>query len=491
MFRVRQLNPQPRLPDVAHAVRGTLAGLDPEGRIRAGDSVAIAVGSRGIAQLPLIVASLVQFLQEVGAVPYVVPAMGSHGGATAAGQVAVLAALGITPQHVGCEIRASMATAYLGRTPEGVPVYFDREAASAQHILVCNRVRPHASFRGAIESGLLKMLVVGLGNYDGARRYHQAFEKHGFEPVLRSAARTILADRPVLGGLAVVENAYAQVAVIEALGAPGLEVGEERLLREARDWLPCFPFDRVDLLIVDEMGKNISGTGLDRKVIGPRPPGTGDPRARTLAKLSLVGEAYWRHVLRGTTGSPYRRVGHVEFAETLARKSLASAARAARRPDRRPRAAEPLPGEKVGCFPAIGQVFARSLTPQSLGNATGLDGVDLCTDRLLAEVDWRTTLLNGLASGTVVLPAPPQHYATDRQALDSVFSGLARKASAVRVVRIRSTAHLHEMEVSQAYLEELESRSDLGLNKVGHEMAFDDNGNLTPAEWAQDIGGRA
>ncbi|RPI55610.1 MAG: DUF2088 domain-containing protein, partial [Chloroflexi bacterium] len=142
MFRVRQLNPQPRVPDVALAVRSALGRLGLDEQIRAGESVAVAVGSRGIADLPLIVASVVEFLRGLGAEPYVVPAMGSHGGATAAGQVSVLRAQGITPERMGCEIRASMDTVYLGRTPEGVPVHLDREAAQAQHILVCNRVRP-------------------------------------------------------------------------------------------------------------------------------------------------------------------------------------------------------------------------------------------------------------------------------------------------------------------------------------------------------------
>jgi hypothetical protein len=202
MYRVRQLIPQPRVQDVALGVRSPLRTMGLESRIRAGDAVAIAVGSRGIAELPLIVASMVEFLRGLGAAPYVVPAMGSHGGATPEGQSAVLRALGITPERIGCEIRASMDTVHLGRTPDGVPVHWDREAASAQHVLVCNRVRPHAFSRGAVESGPLKMLVVGLGNYRGARHYHRAFDRLGLEVVLRSAARTILAHCPVLGGLA-------------------------------------------------------------------------------------------------------------------------------------------------------------------------------------------------------------------------------------------------------------------------------------------------
>ena len=485
MFRVRQLNSQPRVPDVALAVRDALGSLRLEERIRPGDSVAIALGSRGIAELPLVVASLVEFLRGLGAVPYVVPAMGSHGGATAEGQASVLRAQGITPEQAGCEIRTSMDTVYVGKTPEGVPVHWDREAATAQHVLVCNRVRPHASFRGAVESGLLKMLVVGLGNYKGARVYHQAFERHGFEAVVRSAARTILASRPVAGGLAIVENSYAQVAVIEALSARDLEAGEERLLRQARGWLPRFPFDEVDLLIVDEMGKNISGTGLDRKVIGPRPDRTGSLPARALGKLSLVGQAYWRHVLHPGP-SPHRPVGHLEFVETFGRKGLSFAARALQRGDGHAAPVVPPPGEEMGRHPAVGQVLARSLTAESLGNATGLDGVDVCTDRLLAQVDWRTTLLNGLASGTVVLPAPPRHYPTDRQAVESALAALdapGQDASPLRLVRIRSTAHLQEIEVSEAYLPEVEERSDLGVSGPGHELAFDDEGNLLPAGW--------
>lgn len=490
MFRVRQVNPQPRVPDVARAVRDALAGLGLEAQIRPGESVAIAVGSRGIAELPLIVATAVEFLRALGAEPYVVPAMGSHGGATAAGQASVLRAQGISAERLGCEVRATMETVRLGKTPAGVPVHLDREAARAHHILVCNRIRPHASFRGAIESGLLKMLVVGLGNYEGARRYHQAFEKHGFEATVRSAARTILASCPVLGGLAIVENAYAQVAIIDALSARDMEVGEERLLRQARGWLPRFPFDSVDLLIVDEMGKNISGTGLDRKVIGPGSFGTGSLPAGALVKLSRVGQAYWKFVLRGAAaGSPHRPVGHVEFMETLGRKGLRFAARAIGRRDGPPASVEPEVAENPGGYPAIGQVLVRSLTPESVGNATGLDGVDLCTDRLLAQVDWHATLLNGLASGTVVLPVTPKHFATDRQAVDFALSTLGARGldpGSLRLVRIRSTAHLQELEISEAYLPEVERRPDLGVRGQGHEMAFDQEGSLLPAGWAGD-----
>jgi hypothetical protein len=482
MFRVRQLNPQPCVQDVALAVQDALGSMGLETQIRAGDSVAIAVGSRGIAELPHIVATAAQFLRNLGARPFVVPAMGSHGGATPEGQAAVLTALGITPERIGCEVRASMDTVYLGRTPDAVPVHWDREAASAQHILVCNRVRPHASFRGAVESGLLKMLVVGLGNYQGARHYHRAFDRLGFEVVLRSAARTILARRPVLGGLAIVENSHAQVAVVKALPAAELEAGEEELLLQARGWLPRFPFSGADLLIVDEMGKNISGTGLDRKVIGPRWAAPEVLLTRVLRKLSLVGQTYWRHVLRGDGGGRHRRVGHVEFVETFARKGLSFAARALRRPRVPPAAMEPLAGDPAH-LPAIATVFARSLTAESLGNATGLDGVDLCTQRLLAEVDWRATLLNGLASGTVVLPRPPRHYATDRQAVDSVLAALSRDDGSLRVVRIRSTARLQELEVSEAYLQEVEARSDLAVSGQGREMSFDGDGNLLPAGW--------
>lgn len=487
MFRVRQLNPQPRVPDVPRAVRDALAGLGLEAQIRPGESVAIAVGSRGIAELPLIVATAVEFLRALGAEPYVVPAMGSHGGATAAGQAAVLRAQGISAERLGCEVRATIETVRLGKTAEGVPVHLDREAARAHHILICNRVRPHASFRGAIESGLLKMLVVGLGNYEGARRYHQAFEKHGFEATVRSAARTILATCPVLGGLAIVENAYAQVAVIDALSARDIEAGEERLLRQARSWLPRFPFDSVDLLIVDEMGKNISGTGLDRKVIGPGAAASGNLPAGALDKLSRVGRTYWQFVLRGAAGSPHRPVGHAEFLETFGRKGL-HFARAIGRRDGSPAPVEP-EVENPGVYPAIGQVLVRSLTAESMGNATGLDRVDLCTDRLLAQVDWHATLLNGLASGTVVLPVTPRHFATDRQAVDSALAtlgagGIDRRS--LRLVRIRSTAHLQELEISEAYLPEVERRPDLDVSGQGHEMAFDQEGGLLPAGWAGD-----
>jgi hypothetical protein len=244
----------------------------------------------------------------------------------------------------------------------------------------------------------------------------------------------------------------------------------------------------VDLLIVDEMGKNISGTGLDRKVIGPGSAGTSSLPAGALVNLSRVGQAYWQFVLRGAAGSPHRPVGHVEFMGTFGRKGLRFAVRTIGRRNGPP-ASEPEVGENLGRYPAIGQVLVRSLTAESMGNATGLDGVDLCTDRLLAQVDWHATLLNGLASGTVVLPVTPRHFATDRQAVDSALAALGARGldpRSLRLVRIRSTAHLQELEISEAYLPEVVRRPDLGVTGQGQEMAFDQEGSLLPARWAGD-----
>ena len=190
----------------------------------------------------------------------------------------------------------------------------------------------------------------------------------------------------------------------------------------------------------------------------------------------------------GGAGRPHRPVGHGEFLETLARRILSFVARTRQRAEMVPGRDDPLLGEVGGGYPAIGQVLVRSLTAQSLGNATGLDSVDLCPDRLLSQVDWRVTLLNGLASGTVVLPAAPRRCATDRQAVDAALAALGKDGSSARVVHIRSTARLREIEVSQAYLPELEGRADLAVSEQGWRMAFDDDGTL-PTDWSWVEGG--
>lgn len=254
--------------DVVLETQQQMDGLNLAAAIKPGDTVAITAGSRGINNLPAILKATVDFFRRHQAVPFIVPAMGSHGGATVAGQLQVLAKLGITSESVTAEIRATMDTVVVAETDAGIPVHFDAIAAKADHVFVVNRIKPHTRFTGPIESGLHKMLLIGLGKHTGATIYHQAINDYRFEQILKSVVDKVIDRCRVLGGLAIVENALDQTALIQAVAAADFGMTEPKLLELAKQWLPTLPFPDVDLLIVDRIGKNISGAGMDANVIG-------------------------------------------------------------------------------------------------------------------------------------------------------------------------------------------------------------------------------
>lgn len=231
-------------------------------------SVAITVGSRGIAAIAEITRACVDFLKQRGADPYLVPAMGSHGGATAAGQSDVLARLGVTEATMGCPVRSSMEVVQVTTAAEGFPVYFDRHALAADHVLVVNRIKPHTAFSGEIESGLMKMMLIGLGKQQGAEVYHRVIATHAFDQIVRSVAREVVGQCRILGGLAILENAYEETAELVGMAASEIESREPELLRRVKSWMPHLPFGKADLLIIDSIGKNISGAGMDTNVVG-------------------------------------------------------------------------------------------------------------------------------------------------------------------------------------------------------------------------------
>jgi hypothetical protein len=227
-------------------------------------------GSRGIGDIATITRTVVSFLQELGVAPFIIPAMGSHGDATAEGQREILKIYGISEETMGVPIRASMEVIELGWTPEGVPVYLDKLASEADGIFLINRVKVHTAFSGKIGSGLLKMMAFGLGKHRGAAASHEATMRYGFEQVIRSVSRMVLAKTRILGSIAVVENSEGGVAKVAASSPETVVQDEEHLFRQAKRWTPRLSFDELDLLIVDEMGKNIAGTGMDTNVIGRR-----------------------------------------------------------------------------------------------------------------------------------------------------------------------------------------------------------------------------
>ncbi|HEY8206021.1 MAG TPA: hypothetical protein VIG99_00975 [Myxococcaceae bacterium] len=287
-FCVEQVLETAAVEDVPRAAREAAAAL--AGPLRPGAKVALACGSRGIASLGEIAAAAAASLRALGHHPFVVPAMGSHGGATASGQRALLADLGVTEASVGAPIVATMEVEQVAATPDGVPLYMDRAALGADGVIAVNRIKPHTTLRGELGSGLMKMICVGLGNHEGARTLHAA----GLQDHLLSAARAILARAPVLGGIAIVENGEGRVACLEAVPAAAIPERDRALLAVARRYMPGLPIDPLDVLVVRWMGKDVSGTGMDPNVVGlhRRQGGPPDRHIATLVALDLTGRSH-------------------------------------------------------------------------------------------------------------------------------------------------------------------------------------------------------
>ena len=286
---VRQSFPKDKIDDIPGAVFEALKRPGTLDQIQSGQKVAIAVGSRGINNLPVIVRALVQAIHERGAIPVIIPAMGSHGGATAEGQKEVLLSLGIIPEAVGAEIISSMEVAQVGILPDGLPVYISKDALTADAIVLLNRIKPHTAFRGDIESGLLKILTIGLGKQKGAESCHA----HGFKHMVRhllEMGSMLLEQAPVIFGLGIVENAYDQTHSITAIPAKRIIKEEPKWLNLAKELMPSLPVDQLDVLIIDEIGKDISGDGMDPNITGryPTPYAFGGPEISKIALLDLT-----------------------------------------------------------------------------------------------------------------------------------------------------------------------------------------------------------
>jgi hypothetical protein len=267
-FRVRQSFERPQIDNVAEEVQQQLAELQLDRVVGADQTVAITAGSRGIANIATVIKAIADHVRSLGGQPIIIPSMGSHGGATAEGQQAIIEGFGVTEEFCGCPIRSSMETAVVATAAEGFDVHFDRNAFEADHVIVCGRVKPHTGFTGDIESGLMKMMLIGLGKRAGAEIYHRAIKDYSFGQIVRSVAREVLMRCNVIAGVALVENGFDETAIIEAVGPDEIEEREKDLLREAKRLLPQLPFPAADLLIVDRIGKNISGTGLDTNIVG-------------------------------------------------------------------------------------------------------------------------------------------------------------------------------------------------------------------------------
>lgn len=374
--------------------------------IQPGMEIAIAVGSRGLDRLVEITAVTVKFLQDAGAKPFIVPSMGSHGGATAEGQREVLAHLGVTEESVNCEIRSSMEVVKLGELPNGLPVYVDRHAASADGIVVINRIKPHTAFRGPVESGIMKMISIGLGKQRGAEACHQLGFKYMAENV-PAMAKMIMEKKPILFGVATVENAFDKVAVVETLTPDEIVEKEAGLQIKAKEMLPKLFFDQLEVLVIDQIGKNISGDGMDPNITGRYP-------------------------------TPYAYGG-----------------------------------------PDVNKIVVLDLTPQTEGNANGVGTADFTTQRLVDKMDLETTYANGLTS-TVVAPTKiATTLPNDRETIQAAIkTSNILDFHQVKMVRIKNTLVLNEIEVSEALIEAVKQHPQMELVSDLYDIPFDSEGNL-------------
>ena len=280
LLLVRQNFPDRRIPDVAAEVRKQLAASPFAARLKPGSRVAIGVGSRGIANIAAIARAAADYWKSQGMQPFIFPAMGSHGAATAQGQADVLAHYGITQETMGCLIVSQLDVVSLGQTPDGIEAFLDRAAYESDGAMLIGRVKWHTDFAGKIESGLFKMMAIGLGKFAGARRYHTYAYRLGLEHVIRSIGRQVLNSGKILGGLAILEDANHSTGQLTAVPVEVMEQKEEELLALVKSWMGRIPMD-LDVLILDEIGKNISGAGMDTKVVNRSVHGEYNPWPNT------------------------------------------------------------------------------------------------------------------------------------------------------------------------------------------------------------------
>ncbi|WP_087975081.1 lactate racemase domain-containing protein [Oceanobacillus rekensis] len=404
MAKVKQTFDNTREEDVVGTLQAQLERV--KDTVKPGMEIAVAVGSRGVDRLVDITGVTIKFLQDLGAKPFIVPSMGSHGGATAEGQKAVLEHLGVTEEAVNAEIRSSMEVIKIGELPNGLPVYIDKLASEADGIVVINRVKPHTAFRGPVESGIMKMISIGLGKQKGAEACHQLGFKHMAEHV-PAMAKMIMEKMPIIFSVATVENAFDKVAKLEVLLPEEVEAKEVELQKLSKQLLPKLFFDEIGVLVIDEIGKNISGDGMDPNVTGRYP-------------------------------TPYAHGG-----------------------------------------PDVSKMVVLDVTPESEGNANGVGTADFTTERLVNKMDKHGTYANGLTS-TVV---GPTHISTtlpnDKMAIQAAVKTCnILDFTKVKLVRIKNTLDIGEIEVSESLLEHVEKHPNLEVVSELYEIDFNKQGNL-------------
>ena len=384
--------------------------------------IAVGVGSRGIANLKEIVECTLDILRRAGAEPFIVPAMGSHGGATPEGQARVLAEYGITPGAMGVPFATSLEVRKIGATRSGLDVVFSVAALEADGIVAINRIKPHTDFHGTLGSGIQKMLTIGFGKHAGAANAHRAAMRIGHERVIREFAGVILSSVPVLCGVALLEDQHHQTAEIHVIQPENIVSEEDRLFERSQSLMPRLPVDEIDLLIVDRIGKELSGTGMDTNVIG-----------------------------RGILG----------YSATLSSDDA-----------RLPRDSR---------SPRIFRIFVRELSEHTNGNGIGIGLADFTTSRLVRSLDTRSTYINALTSLGLPTVNIPIHFETDRETIEQALTSLASPCpERLRVMRISDTLNLERLLVSESCMDTM--REDRGVSVVSapKPMQFDTAGNLIP-----------
>ena len=411
-IRVRQNFPRPPPLDLRRTLETEFEKISP--RIPPGARIAVGVGSRGITHLAEIVTLVLDFLRTAGAHPFIIPAMGSHGGATPEGQREVLASYGITEEAMRVPIHDSLDVREVGGTPDGKPVFCSTAALDADGIVLINRVKPHTDFSGTLGSGLLKMCVIGLGKRAGAAAMHLAASELGYERAIRSMADVLLRTAPLIGGVAIIENQFHETARLVVVPQAEMATAEDALLKEARRLMPLLPFDEIDLLIVDRIGKNISGTGMDPNVTNRWVDGYSSSLRRDGRPAPFIRRIFVRDLTEETHGNALG-IGLADLTTT----------RLARATD--------------GRITGINALTA--LTPQNAKMPIAFDTDREAIDRALAS-----------------LPLP--------------------SLSAARIVRISDTLSLVEMEVSAPLWDEVKSRPALTAISEPRELSFDADGDL-------------
>jgi hypothetical protein len=323
MFRLRQKLHGPQVADVPAAVRAEFSKLRLGNKVKPGDTVAIACGSRQIANYGAIVKAVVDHFKEFKAKPFLVPAMGGHGGGTANGQCDLLRVLGIQEEIVGAEIRSSMETEIIGQLPEGVPVYCDKQALHADHTVIVNRVKLHPMFHGEVQSGLLKMIAIGLGKLDGAQFYHRAVENSCFDDIACGIHQVMMLKANLLAGLMIVENGYRSTARVQAVLPEDFIAKEPAMLQYARGLHARLPFNFIDILLVDEIGVVFGCFGADSNVVGRKH----NAHAAEAGEFPQVRTIVYRDLNPNSQGNAVG-VGHAEFVRSrLLKKTDVSATR--------------------------------------------------------------------------------------------------------------------------------------------------------------------